>query len=420
MAVDNSKFSNFADGGDLLEDDIVVGLRSGANTKFVYSGTLPPGTIIPIANGGTQADNASDARDNLGLQIGADVEAYSAVLDGLADLASTGLVAQTASATFTNRTITGTANQVIVSNGDGVSGNPTLTLPQSIATTSSPTFANPIVTNLLNGYTTTATAAGTTVLTVSSTYMQYFTGSTTQTVTLPVTSTLALGQSFRIVNNSTGVVTINSSGANLVFSLKPSSVVTVTCILTSGTSAASWSTTGSLSITASAVLVSNSSAVSLWSSSMTNGQLIVGSTGGTPVAATLTAGAGISITNGSGSITIAGTGSGIGWTEVTGTSQLMTADSGWIANNASLVTLTLPTAAAVGTAISVVGKGAGGWLIAQNANQIIRISSANTTTGATGTLASDNRYDSINLICTTADTVWTALGAPQSRGLTIV
>jgi Cu/Ag efflux protein CusF/frataxin-like iron-binding protein CyaY len=42
---------------------------------------------------------------------------------------------------FTQRTITGTANQVTVTNGDGVSGNPTLSLPQSIATTSSPTFA---------------------------------------------------------------------------------------------------------------------------------------------------------------------------------------------------------------------------------------------------------------------------------------
>ena len=40
-----------------------------------------------------------------------------------------------------SRTITGTTNQVTVTNGDGVSGNPTLSLPQSIATTSSPTFA---------------------------------------------------------------------------------------------------------------------------------------------------------------------------------------------------------------------------------------------------------------------------------------
>ena len=42
--------------------------------------------------------------------------------------------------TGTPRTITGTANQVIVANGDGVAGNPTLSLPQSIATDSVPMF----------------------------------------------------------------------------------------------------------------------------------------------------------------------------------------------------------------------------------------------------------------------------------------
>lgn len=44
--------------------------------------------------------------------------------------------------------------------------------------------------NFINGFTTTATAAGTTTLTVSSTYNQVFTGGSTQTVVLPVASTL--------------------------------------------------------------------------------------------------------------------------------------------------------------------------------------------------------------------------------------
>ena len=39
------------------------------------------------------------------------------------------------------RTMTGTANQVVISNGNGASGNPTFSLPQSIATSSSPTFS---------------------------------------------------------------------------------------------------------------------------------------------------------------------------------------------------------------------------------------------------------------------------------------
>lgn len=170
----------------------------------------------------------------------------------------------------------------------------------------------------------------------------------------------------------------------------------------------------------SATLVTNASGVPSMTASMTNGQVLIGSTGGTPTLATLTAGSGISISNGAGSITISGTGSGIGWTEVTGTSQSMTADSGWITNNAGLVTLTLPTTAAVGTAISVIGKGAGGWRIAQNTGQNIQVGNVSTTVGASGSVSSSNNYDSLDLICTTANTTWTALGAPQSAGLTIL
>ncbi len=58
----------------------------------------------------------------------------------------------------------------------------------------------------------------------------------------------------------------------------------------------------------SAVLRTNATGVPGWSASMTNGQLIIGSTGATPTAATLTAGSGISITNGAASITVAATG----------------------------------------------------------------------------------------------------------------
>ena len=63
------------------------------------------------------------------------------------------------------------------------------------------------------GYTSTATGAGTTTLTSASTANQFFTGSTTQTVKLPSTATLTLGQEYWINNLSTGALTIQTSTA---------------------------------------------------------------------------------------------------------------------------------------------------------------------------------------------------------------
>ena len=58
--------------------------------------------------------------------------------------------------------------------------------------------------NFLPGFTSTASAAGTTTLTVSSNQYQLITGATTQTVVLPDATTCALGTSFIIINESTG------------------------------------------------------------------------------------------------------------------------------------------------------------------------------------------------------------------------
>jgi hypothetical protein len=90
------------------------------------------------------------------------------------------------------------------------------------------------------GYSTTATAAGTTTLTAASNTTQFFTGTSTQTIVLPVASTMALGEAFVIHNNSTGTLTVNSSGSNLVATIPGGNTWLITCILTSGTTAASW------------------------------------------------------------------------------------------------------------------------------------------------------------------------------------
>lgn len=177
--------------------------------------------------------------------------------------------------------------------------------------------------------------------------------------------------------------------------------------------------TGVSNPTAHALPVAEASSAFTFVGPLTNGQLLIGSTGLDPVAANLSAGPGVSISGGAGSITISGTGSGIGWTEVTGATQAMVADNGYVANRATLITFTLPATAAFGTAISVIGKGAGGWLIAQNAGQNIQVGSVSSTVGAGGSVASTNRFDSFDLICTTVNTTFTVQGGPEGN-LTIV
>lgn len=135
---------------------------------------------------------------------------------------------------------------------------------------------------------------------------------------------------------------------------------------------------------------------------------------------TLTAGTGITISQAGSNITISAVGEGVTWNTISGTSASMVTDNGYIASNAGLVTLTLPTTASVGDALYILGNGAGGWSIAQNSGQQIQVGNVATTAGAGGSLSSTNRYDSIHLVCKVADTVWQAAEAPQSAGLTIV
>jgi hypothetical protein len=154
-------------------------------------------------------------------------------------------------------------------------------------------------------------------------------------------------------------------------------------------------------------------------SSYTNGQLLIGNTtGNTLNKATITAGAGITVTNGAGSITIASTAGGFTWTEVTGVAQAMAVENGYIANNIALVTLTLPAVAALGEVVQVVGKGTGLFRIAQNGGQTIHFIDTDTTTGATGSLTAIEQYATIEIMCITANSDWAVMDS--SGNFTIV
>lgn len=102
---------------------------------------------------------------------------------------------------------------------------------------------------------------------------------------------------------------------------------------------------------------------------------------------------------------------GVFWTEVTGTSQTAVVGNAYITNNVGLVTVTLPTTAAVGSVIRIVGKGTGGWKVAQNLLEIIHFGSSDTTIGTGGSLASTHRRDVVELVCVVADNEWSVISS---------
>ena len=195
----------------------------------------------------------------------------------------------------------------------------------------------------------------------------------------------ATGSSVTISGGTTGLTTA-ASGSTMD--------ITGTLIVANGG-------TGRATLTNHGLLVGAGTAAITQLADATNGQIPIGSTGADPVLGTITAGAGITVTNGAGSITVAGSGGGFTWTDVTGGSATLVAQNGYIADSASLTTFTMPTNNAFGDTIKIVGKGAGGWKIVYGAGQnIIMGSSASTVT--TGNIASTNAHDCVELVCTTA------------------
>jgi len=90
------------------------------------------------------------------------------------------------------------------------------------------------------GYTSTTTSGTTYTLTATSTPAQYFTGSTNQTVALPSTASLSLGQEYILTNNSTANLIVQTSSTAAVLTQIPGTTVTYTVISTSGNTAAAW------------------------------------------------------------------------------------------------------------------------------------------------------------------------------------
>jgi hypothetical protein len=154
--------------------------------------------------------------------------------------------------TLTVGTLT-TSNNVVIGGNVTIASNTSTTILGNVSisnlalTTALPissggTSANtaPLAMANLMGFTNTATAGGTTTLSNVSSYYQLFTGTLDQTVVLPVANTVITGWTFHIANNSTGNLTVQSSGANTVITVVSGTTAMCTCILASGIDENSW------------------------------------------------------------------------------------------------------------------------------------------------------------------------------------
>lgn len=95
--------------------------------------------------------------------------------------------------------------------------------------------------------------------------------------------------------------------------------------------------------------------------------------------------------------------------EITLTSQAIIRGSTYVANNAGLITFTLPASASQGDTFTIIGKGAGLYKIAQNAGQLIHFDAQVTTTGAGGSIQALGQFAVITVICITANTTWSVM-----------
>lgn len=190
------------------------------------------------------------------------------------------------------------------------------------------------------------------------------------------------------VGNATSVASQTGTGSTFVMNTSPTLITPAlgtpsALVVTNATGTATGLTSGITQALASATTTVNVSSAT----APTSGQVLTATSG---TAATWQA----------------PSGGGLAFSNVTGTSQTMAVGTEYMANNASLVTFSLPTTAAVGQKVLVDGSGAGGWKITQASGQTIHFGNKNTTTGTGGSLASTNQYDQVTLTCNVANTDW--------------
>jgi hypothetical protein len=296
-------------------------VSSGIGGSGVILPTPQPGDILMVVNG-----------------TGVAINVYPPSGGALANLGTN--VAFSQSATTVATWVAQSASQYQLQSYVGTSPATVTSVDVSGGTTGLTTSGGPITTSgtiTLAG--TLGVANGGTGLTTSPTNGALDIGNGTGFVR----TTLTQGTGITITN-AAGSITIANAGvtsvtgtANQITTSASTGAVTLS-LPSAVTAPGSLTVTTNLTVsglTANSFLYSGAAGLLSTTAAPTNGQLLIGSTGAAPVAATLTQGPGITITNAAGSITIANSGAA----SVVGTANQITA-----ATSSGAVILSLPAA----------------------------------------------------------------------------
>lgn len=269
--------------------------------------------------------------------------------------------------------------------------------------TTNNTINSPIPTTGANGGTGVVNTGKTITLggsfTTSGAFDSTFTMTNTTSVTFPTSGTLATTATANVisVSGTTNRITVSPTTGNAIVDISASYV-------------------GQSSITTLGTI-----STGVW-----NGTIVGATYGGTGVnngASTITIGGNVAF---SGAFTFAGTITGntavtfptsgtLATTAQILTPNAVTASQSLVANNSYYITsggalvLTLPTTAAAGTVIQLIGNGSTSWSIAQNASQSMWGGNVQSTVGVGGSIASTNAHDGITLICVVANLTWQSI-----------